>query len=588
MELTSTAACLACGFNSSDDVYDLQYARPGTVLGGRYLLGRYACKNGEGALYSGWDNVTQQKVWIREYFPQTMAQRDLETGSISPLSGCGAQYKAFMSDFVDICNEIKRLSVTEQVVPLENVISENNTVYAIYKGLELISLEDYLEDNGGTLSFQHAFTLLRPICNVLEVLHSHGQIHRGISPHTIYMGPGGKLYLWDFALGATRTAGSELNSELFSGYSAPEQYSPNGWQGSWTDVYAIGALFYRSLTGVVPPKSIRIDKEQNQLASIEELLPGLGGNISETVRQAMFPIAEDRLQTVQTFVSRLVEQRPASTSVYELNSLYRENGSPRQNPVPRQRQTGNHSNHQERTRNPRPERGSGSTFKYMVLGTMVMLVVLVGIIYYFVTNLLPNIIGPSANEVNANDTYENGDYDPQAPQTEALPQFIGRMFTDVENDPGYLERFIFSTRFDLRPEPGGTIFDQSPPAGSVILTDEPIRVVLFISMEDVSMPDVVGRSLEQATDILANLDIANFTVIEQISTEEAGTVLRTHPEAGTDVSPGRDTVIVIVSMEIEEPQGGNQGNQTVEDWWNIRPEDAFDPETGQYRIPVFR
>jgi len=590
------AACPICGWKT-DDIYDVQYVKPGTVVGGRYLLGEYAHKNGEGALYAGFDNTAGQRVWVREYFPRTMAQRDMKTGRVSPLSGCGAGYKALMSDFVDVCNEIKRLSVTEQVVPLENVISENNTVYAIYKGLDIVSFEEYLEGQGGSLSYHHAFSLLAPIVNSLEVLHSHGHIHRGISPYTIYMAGDGKLYLWDFALGATRTSGSELDSELFTGYSAPEQYSPNGWQGSWTDVYAIGALFYRTLTGVVPPKSIRIDKEQNQLTHLSELLPDLNRNAAAAVWEAMNPIAEDRLQAVQTFLSRMVEQKSSSsTAVFDRGKVQRDSGEPRKKPAPRHGQT---SEEGQSERPPRRRREGGGTFKYMVLGTLVMLVVLVGIIYYFVTTTLGDIIGMPA----VSQPYQTEE--PASPpgavahQLEAVPNFVGSRLTDFVDDPDYLERFVFTVRQESRPEwPGGTVFEQIPAPGQMMPVTERINIALWVSRSDIEMPTLIGELLEDAIQVLAELEVANFHVLERLNTEvPPGTILETIPAAGESFNPDRGSVALVVAIQPAVTEGNQQQQQDeginedewdLAEWAHLRPEDIFDPETGEYRIPIFR
>ncbi|MCL2856619.1 MAG: PASTA domain-containing protein [Oscillospiraceae bacterium] len=583
IEPVSGSFCTSCG-KSPDDICDVQYARAGTVVGGRYLLGACVRKNGEGALYAGLDKMLQQKVWVREYFPQTIAQRDIATGRINPLSGCGAQYKALMSDFVDSCNEVRRLSVTEQVVPLENAISENNTVYAVYKGLDLVSFEDYLEEQGGMLGFRQAYALLQPICNTLELLHSHGQVHRGISPYSIYMGPDGKLYLWDFALGATRTAGSELDSELFSGYSAPEQYSPNGWQGSWTDVYAMGALFYRTLTGVVPPKSIRIDKEQNQLARPSELQNGLSEDISRTIMAAMFPTAEDRLQTVQTFLSRMVEQRPASTSVYDLGNSRRANANsePHKKPPPRRPAPVKQETREEPSVRPQKQRErGGSTFKYVVLGTLIMLVVLLGVLYYFMTTTIWDILGGGAGPAPDPD-YEYGYYvDPPVENVPvaSVPNFVGRQFSDFENDPDYLERFTFDARFERRPErQGGEVYDQSPDPGSPMPSAEPIRIVLWINLEDVEMPELVGLPLEEATALLAELEILEPQTLTRISTEPEGTVLQTVPEEGAMLSPARDTVVLIVSVQPEITQGahdpspgGGGGTLLPPGWQHLSP-----------------
>ena len=579
------AACVACG-KAQDDVYDLQYAKPGSMLGGRYLIGSYVRKNGEGAVYVGFDNATQQKVWVREYFPQAMASRDLDTGRISPLSGCGAQYKALMSDFVDIGNDIKRLGVTEQVVPLESVISENNTVYAIYKGMELTPFEQFLEVQGGRLSFRHAFALLLPIFNALEVLHSQGQIHRGVSPETLYIGPDGKLYLWDFALGATRTSGSEIDAELFSGYSAPEQYSPNGWQGSWTDVYALAAVLYRAVSGVVPPRSNRIDKEQNQLAPLEELLPDISRHVSVTVREAMIPAAEERLQTVQTLVSRLVEQRPSDTSVYDLNKVQRGSGDGRGRPSPRH--AGRASGHNERKRREPRERGGIYTFKYVVLGTLITMAGLLGVFYYVLMPMLTDIIGGGQSAMASTEPAPAPQ--PQQPveaeQPQTIPNFVGTRFADIENSPEYRDRFAFSPRFERRPEwGGGVIFEQSPPPGAPMVAQGIIHMTFWISLEDVPMPDVVGFTLEQATDILYNIDIIDFQIMDMQSTEPGGTVLQSVPEAGAMLNPVRDFVALFVSTA-PDPDEDFWGD---EDWRGMTPQEFherfFDPETGQYHIP---
>ena len=582
------SVCESCG-KSPDDVYESsQYAAPGTIVGGRYLLGACVRKNGEGALYCGLDKMLQQRVWVREYFPQTMAQRDITTGRISPLTGCGAQYKALMSDFVDSCNEVKRLGVTEQVVPLENVISENNTVYAVYKGLDLISFEQYLEEEGGNMGFRQAVNLLLPICNTLELLHSHGQVHRGISPYSIYMGPDGKLYLWDFALGATRTSGSEFDCELFSGYSAPEQYSPNGWQGSWTDVYALGALFYRVLTGVVPPKSIRIDKEQNQLAPPKELQSGLNDDISNAIMAAMFPTAEERIQTVQTFLSQMVEQRPASTSVYDISKpkSYRANPEPRTPPPPRRQTTNKPPPKRENPERPTKRREKdGGTFKYMVLGTLVMLVLLLGVFYYFMTNVLGDLglFGRGAQgETEPYNGYEE-QYEPpeDAAPAQSVPQFVGRLFSDFGENSEYLERFTFDVRpgldADLR---GGEVLDQSPDPGSPMPATEPIRVVLWVNQEDVEMPDLVGLPTEEAVELLAELEIEP-TILPSITTEaEEGTVLRTVPTEGTMINPAQTTVALIVAMQPEvtegthDPSGNGSGGTALRDWASLSADEV--------------
>lgn len=39
---------------------------------------------------------------------------------------------------------------------------------------------------------------------------------------------------------------------MFDGYAAPEQYAVAEFDGKYTDIYGLGALFYRVLTGKTP------------------------------------------------------------------------------------------------------------------------------------------------------------------------------------------------------------------------------------------------------------------------------------------------------------------------------------------------
>ncbi len=536
-------ACPACHWQD-DHRYDLQCARPGTVLSGRYLLGLPLRKNGGGVLYAGFDNSLQQKVWIWEYFPQTIAQRSLETGKIMPLAGCGAQYKALASDFVDICNEIRRLGVTEPVVPLENVLSEHNTIYAVFQGLDLITFEEYLEQQGGRLSPKHALTLLLPICSTLGTLHSHGQIHRGVSPYTIYADRDGKLYLWEFSLSATRTAGSELDAQLFTGYSAPEQYSPSGWQGSWTDVYAMGALLYRTLTGIVPPKSIRIDGDR-PLAALSEQLPYLPQNISDAVSAAMEPDTQERIQAMQTFVSRMVESKADSTAVYDTSRVIQA-GGPKEPPPPAMKE----------------ERPRQSTAKYVVLGMLVMLLLLGGAIWFFVTSMLPGIIqpepaGPAAVGQEHSLSQPAGE-DASQPGDDRMPSFFNKLFSDVRNNPEY-SRFQFTVKEEFDSNyPQGTIIDQRPVEGEPIYATGTISVEITVSKGPVrhEMPDVIGRTMTEATEILGNLEGVNIEIMQRYdATARPGDVVSTTPEPGVEFDPKRQTVYLFIMPEVSVEEG---------------------------------
>ena len=542
------STCPVCGWQD-DGEYDLQCARPGTVLNGRYLMGLSQRKNGGGILYAGYDNSLQKKVWIWEYFPHTIAQRSAETGKILPLSGCGAQYKALASDFVDICNEIRRLGVTEPVVPLETVFSEYNTIYAVFQGLELMTFEEYLERHGGKLSPKKALSMLLPICNALGTLHSHGHIHRGVSPYTVFVDREEKLYLWEFSLSATRTAGSELEAQLFTGYSAPEQYSPSGWQGSWTDVYAVGALFYRTLTGIVPPKSTRIDADRS-LAPLSEQLPHLPQNISDAVSAAMELDTQERIQTMQTFVSRLVESGSESTAVYDTSKVIHAGARKKEEPPAEEPME--------------EERSSQSTAKYVVMGMLVMLVLLGGAIWFFVASMLPDIIhpepaGPASVRPESSVVQSVSESSSQSQSAEdRMPNFFNQLYSDVRNNPQY-KRFKFQVKEEYDNNyPQGTIIDQRPVEGEPISPTGTIAVEITVSKGPLRhiMPDVVGFTMTEATEILGKLEGVNIEIMQRYdASAKPGQVVSTTPEPGVEFDPKRQTVYLFVMPDVSVEEG---------------------------------
>ena len=99
---------------------------------------------------------------------------------------------------------------------------------------------------------------LAPLLDGLAAVHATGFLHRDIKPDNIFIRADGKPVLIDF--GAARQAlGGEtksLTSILTPGYAPLEQYSGEGKQGPWTDLYAMGGVLYRAVTDKNPPDAV--------------------------------------------------------------------------------------------------------------------------------------------------------------------------------------------------------------------------------------------------------------------------------------------------------------------------------------------
>lgn len=520
--------CRRCGY-SADSSYDPKYLRPGTaLLNGRYLVGMLVSQDGEGATYVGFDNKNNDRCWIREYYPTTLALRNPATGKVSPKEGYGAQYKALISDFVDVCNEVKRLAVTENVIPIRDVFPENYTCYAIYEHMKVITLEDYINRSGGKLPLRGALDMFLPLCSMVGVLHDHGYIHRGISPYTVYVDEQGTLYLWGLELSAARTANSELDAELFNGYSAPEQYATNGWQGTWTDIYALAALFYRMVSGFVPPKSTLVG-EQRPIAPLDDLVMEIPKNISDAIADAMELQTEKRTQFTHIFTSSFVENEITNTAVYDTSRT------------------------KQYTRREEREEKDGS-FKYAILALVFTVVVLLCGFLYMTNTLFPSMMENSKQSESSRvpeDIFSESEPDSSssAPQTNdtKVPQFVGQTLSSVQNNSDYTDYFSFSIQHEYDSEfSEGVIFRQSPDEN----TPMPNRgtVILYVSKgpELVQMPDVVGLIWEDALKILELQELPCERVDRYTDAALPDTVVGTSPSPGTKFDPKKEPIVVYV------------------------------------------
>ncbi len=527
--LESSGSCPHCGYSKKQEI-NTEYLRAGTTLANaRYLVGRLARKNGATAFYVGYDNASGSTCWICEYFPTRLASRNKKSGYVAPTEGNSAQYKALLSDFMDICNEIKRLGITEKVIPILATFGENNTIYAVYEHLNVVNLERYIVQNGGKLPLNKTLDMMLPFCNMVATIHDRGYIHRGISPHTVYVGDDDSLYLWDFSIGALRTANSELDAELFNGYSAPEQYAANGWQGTWSDVYAVGALFYRMLSGFVPPKSTTVGEERH-LSPLIDLVVDLPQNVSDAVFDAMIISTEKRTPAIYNFTSKLMENDGTGTAIYDTVK-----------PIKSRR---------EEAIEERREKDGG--FKYAILALFVTVLVLVGSLWFVMNKYFPHMMNNEDKKPETHSLSESSaDFEESSSEfaDANVPKFIGKLLTQVQSDVEYGEHYTFTVVEEYNSEfSAGVIFSQSPDEG----TPMPNRgtIILHVSKGSeadlVAMPNIIGLDFNEAAQILAQKEILLEKVERTAEGAVAGSVVGTVPAPGNKLNSKTEKATIYV------------------------------------------
>ena len=247
--------CPHCGADAAHIQVSPQHIAPGTVLNQNYLIGKALGQGGFGITYIGWDLNAWRIVAVKEYYPSGLVTRERGLYVAPVAEEARIKLKKGVNQFFKEALILGNFSSHPNIVNVLHFFRQNNTAYIVMEYINGKSLKDYLQARGGSISFTEAMQILCPIMLALDDLHHTGLLHRDISPDNIYLTVDGHAKLLDF--GAARfSIGEETQnaaSVIKPGYAPLEQYSGSGIeQGSWTDVYAMGATFYRALTGKVP------------------------------------------------------------------------------------------------------------------------------------------------------------------------------------------------------------------------------------------------------------------------------------------------------------------------------------------------
>ncbi|HEV8415272.1 MAG TPA: serine/threonine-protein kinase [Bryobacteraceae bacterium] len=158
--------------------------------------------------------------------------------------------------------------------------------YYVMEYVEGLPLDEYCDQKG--LSVTGRIRIFQQVCGAVEYLHQNSIVHRDLKPGNILVNNDGAVKLLDFGiaklLGAAAFANPNLTSALGSPmtptYASPEQISGVTLQKT-SDVYSLGAILYRMLTGRLPYEGV-----DDKLAKLftRQAPPAPSGNIRQDLR----------------------------------------------------------------------------------------------------------------------------------------------------------------------------------------------------------------------------------------------------------------------------------------------------------------
>jgi serine/threonine protein kinase len=302
----SLRVCPRCGYDETRLEQEGYYLPPGTILGGRYIVGRVISYWGFTVKYLGMDAAERRKVILSEYLPGDFSTRSQGDREVTIYSGDAvAQFKYGLMNFLNEGKRLQNMGALPGIPTVYACFTENYTGYIVSEYLEGETLEAILS-SGKWYRPEDAVQLINPILVGLNLVHQQEIYHCDICPENILISPTGEAKLLNF--GATRyvtTASSKsLAITLKQGYAPEEQYRTQEERGSYTDVYAMGAVLYRMMTGQIPQESVERALE-DRLAAPSKLGISIASNIENALMNSLNVFYWERTPTAGVFYQEL-------------------------------------------------------------------------------------------------------------------------------------------------------------------------------------------------------------------------------------------------------------------------------------------
>lgn len=570
-----------------------------TVLQQRYLIGAVHSVNGEGYTYSAFDMLTNEPVYIKEFFPAGKATRLNDGVSMQIAQQDEELCLNWVSKFIALYQKLKSMGSTNCISSCRDLFDENETAYAVIEMQQgKRTLQQYLNEYFDVLSWKQAEFLLTPLLYGLSGLNAAGITHCGVCPENLTVDEKGKVRLNHFAIQQARCIGSQMHHELFNGYSAPEQYVADGMIGEWTDVYAFCAMLYRVLTGTTVPKA--------NSRAISDVLPApkeLNSDISDAVSKAIIlgldPNPATRTQSFKSLLFNLYNEQATE-------QLPKSQATDKTIVIPA---VGKVQEKEKKERRFIEERKTNEPVKkpkvpIALLVLLIALPVVLGLFIMAYSLLLNDDSSSSSGNVSFADgiSYQPSSSEVSSEEEQSSSQsetveggievdnFVGKYYADIENNAVYTLQYRFTAvyAYDDTVEKG-YIIEQSVAVGTVVPKGEAIEFLVSKGSQYYVLPSITDGLGKRKTGEAYAAELSAAGIPSRIETMETneyaeGKVVELSHAVGSKIdleTPATVTIFVAKAkkVNIEDIFGSSSSEEEQTSKETVsEPESVTQPE----------
>ena len=285
----------------------MQQLKSGSLLqGGKYKIEKVLGQGGFGITYLAIQELLDRKVCIKEFFFKEYCERDEATSHVTLGTQSNREMvERFMNKFLKEARTISQLH-HPNIIQIYDIFKENNTAYYVMEYIEGESLADMVKWQGALPEIK-AVEYIRQTATALECIHLRSINHLDVKPSNIMVRKEeDKVVLIDFGLSKQYDVqGAQTSTTpvgISQGYAPMEQYNAGGVStfSPQSDIYSLGATFYKLVTGTTPPQAIDVFNE-----GLPELPTHLSSSTVATIKRAMQPGKKKRPASIAALMTFL-------------------------------------------------------------------------------------------------------------------------------------------------------------------------------------------------------------------------------------------------------------------------------------------
>lgn len=481
----SHGTCPYCGKNLVNPQEE-PFLPQKTLLADRYYVGKAIKMDGEGLEYAGYDKIENSRVYIREFFPSRICQRDENFKKILAYPNKSPEFQKLLKDFLKYFRSIARLRNLSSIAAVYDIFEENNTAYVIFEWIEGIKLDKYMSSRSEPFTWHEAQAMFMPLLSSLIYMSNAKVHHLGICPENIIVTPEQKLKLSGFATKNLRNLYSDIEGQLYDGCSAIEQYTENFEPSEITDVYGFSATLFWSLTGEYPLEAPK-RKSNDKLLMPKDILEILPENVISALANALRVYPNSRTISFENLRIELSDS--PILHVQDISS-------------------GSRPNSPALSMQKKSQKNSTAIWGIVSCACALIILVSALIVYWFWLRNNSNNKNSSSKQTEISEmdkvysaAEEMKEESKEKSDTIPVPNLIGKNYKSLNDSAKDYQLAVMGEDFSDKIEEG-SIISQNPSPGEEMERHTAIAVNLSKGSKQRILPEVKGKSISEASQLI--------------------------------------------------------------------------------------